>query len=402
MPVYFYQAIDKTGVITSGQLEADNEPAAIGKVRGRGLTVLEINETRSSPFKSLLRLRRSVKLGELCLFSRQLAAMLDAGIPLTRALYTLSRQSDNPTLQEALESVARSIEGGMGFSEALKAYPGIFSQLYINMIQSGEMGGTLEEILKQLSGQLEREKNLRDQMRTASVYPLTIVVFASLVVLMMLIFIVPTFQKMLPGTVKLPLSTRIVFGASSSIRDWWFLYALAAAGLGLGARRYLRSQAGRRAWESARFRLPVFGALFHKAVVARFCRILSTLLAGGIPVLQALESAGQASGSKQVEEAVESTIERIQEGRSIAGPLEKSGLFPPMVIQMVAVGEESGTLAFLLGRVADFYESEVASISKNLTSLIEPLMVIIVGTLVGGMVISIYLPIFLVVTQTGH
>ncbi|HBV97070.1 MAG: secretion system protein [Peptococcaceae bacterium BICA1-7] len=399
MPVYSYQAIEKSGALTSGQLEADNEPAAIGKLRGQGLTLLEIGEVRSSPLKNLLRLRRGVKLGELCLFSRQLASMLDAGIPLTRALFTLSRQSDNPTLRDALDNVARSIEGGMGFSDALKGYPGIFNDLYINMIQAGEVGGTLEEILKQLSEQLEKEKNLRDQIRTASVYPLTILVFAFLVILMMLIFVVPAFEKMLPGTVKLPLPTRIVFGASASIREWWFLYVLAAAGTALGSRQYLRSPAGSRAWEMARFRIPVFGPLFHKAVVARFCRILSTLLSGGIPILQALDSAGPAAGSKQVEDAVESTIERIQEGRSIAGPLESSGMFPPMVIQMVAVGEESGTLAFLLGRVADFYEAEVASITKNLTSLIEPLMVIFVGTLVGGMVISIYLPIFTVVTQ---
>ncbi|MFZ5644795.1 MAG: type II secretion system F family protein [Bacillota bacterium] len=402
MPVYSYQAIDKLGTVTSGQLEADNEPAAIGKVRGQGLMLLEISEVMPSPLINMFRIRRAVKMGELCLFSRQLAAMLDAGIPLTRALFTLSRQADNPTLRDALENVARSVEGGMNFSDSLKAYPNIFSDLFVNMIQAGEVGGTLEEILKQLSEQLEKEKNLRDQIRTASVYPLAIVVFASLVVLMMLIFIVPTFQKMLPGTAKLPLPTRIIFGASSSVREWWFLYGLAAAGITLGTRQYLRSPAGMRAWEMIRFRIPVFGPLFHKSVVARFCRILSTLLSGGIPILQALESAGPASGSTQVEDAVESTIERIQEGRSIAGPLEKSGMFPPMVIQMVAVGEESGTLAFLLGRVADFYESEVANLTKNLVSLIEPLMVIVVGLLVGGMVIAIYLPIFMVVTQSGR
>ncbi len=402
MSVFSYQAVEKSGSVTSGQLEAENETAAIGKLRGLGLTVLEIGEVKPSPLKNMFRVRRKVNLGELGLFSRQLAAMLDAGIPLTRALFTLGRQSGNPALQDAVENVARSVEGGMGFSDALKGYPGIFNDLYVNMIQAGEVGGTLEEMLKHLSNQLEREKNLRDQIRTASIYPLLIIVFAVSVLLMMLIFIVPTFEKMLPGEAYLPLPTRIVFGASASIRQLWFLYILAGAGMALGVRRYLRSPAGKRAWNAVKFRLPVFGSLFHKAAVARFSRTLSTLLSGGIPVLQALDSAGPASGSGLMMEAVESAAEKIQEGKSIAGPLEESGLFPPMVIQMVAVGEETGTLAFLLGRVADFYESEVASITKSLTSLIEPLMVIVVGVLVGGMVISIYLPIFLVVTQAGR
>lgn len=402
MSVFSYQAVEKSGSLTSGQLEADNEVVAVGRLRALGLTVLEITEVKPSPLTNMFRARRKVTLGELGLFSRQLAAMLDAGIPLTRALFTLGRQSDNPTLRDAVENVARSVEGGMGFSDALKGYPAIFNDLYVNMIKAGEVGGALEEMLKHLSNQLEREKNLRDQIQAASVYPLLISVFAALVLLMMLIFVVPTFEKMVPRGMALPLPTQLVFGASVSIRQWWLLYMLAGAGMALGVRWYLRSSAGMRAWDAVKFRLPLFGPLFHKAVVARFCRTLSTLLSGGIPVLQALESAGPASGSGLVKEAVESTVEKIQEGKSIAWPLEESGLFPPMVIQMVAVGEESGTLAFLLGRVADFYESEVASIAKSLTSLIEPLMMIVLGVMVGGMVISIYLPIFMVVTQTGR
>ncbi|MHB1042033.1 MAG: type II secretion system F family protein [Eubacteriales bacterium] len=399
MPIFTYQVIDKSGALATGQVEAENEQMAAGRLRKMGLKALDIKEVRTSPLKGMFQARRKVKIGELSLFSRQLAAMLDAGIPLTRALFTFSRQADNPTLRITLGDVARNVEGGTGFSAALKDYPAIFSNLYISMVHAGEVGGSMELMLRNLSEQLEHEKNLKDQVRSATFYPLLVISFAVLVLVGMLFFIVPMFMNFLPQGVAVPLPTRIVFGASESVRHWWFLYLLVIAALVAGMRFYIHSPQGGRAWDRVKFRVPAFGTLFHKAVIARFSRTFSTLLSGGIPVLQALEAAGPASGNILVADAVKSAVEKIQEGTSIAVPLEESGMFPPMVIQMVAVGEESGTLSNLLSRVAEFYEAEVTAMTKGRTALIEPIMIIVVGCLIGAMVVSMYLPIFMVVTS---
>jgi type IV pilus assembly protein PilC len=402
MPIFAYQVMDKSKDLATGQVEAENEQQAIERLHKMGLVVLDLKEARTSPFKGMLQGRRKVKIAELSLFSRQLAALLDAGLPLTRALFTLNRQSDNPTLRDAVGEVARDVEGGMSLSEALKKYPHVFNNLYVSMINAGEVGGSMGLMLSNLSQQLENEKGLADQVRSATFYPLVVVSFAIVVILGMLIFLVPIFKTFIPQGVAMPLPTRIVFGVSDSVLHWWFLYLLGIAALAAGVRFYLRSPFGRRTWDRVKFRLPAFGPLFHKAVVARFSRTLSTLLSSGMPVLQALEAAGPASGNSLVEEAVRAAGDKIQEGKSIAGPLEESGMFPPMVIQMVAVGEESGTLSNLLGRVAEFYESEVATMTKGLTALIEPIMIIIVGCLIGAMVVSMYLPIFTVVTSSGR
>ncbi len=363
--------------------------------------VLDINEVRESPLRALFQRKGKVGVGDLALFSRQMETLLDAGIPLTRALYTLSSQVTNRTLSEILTEVAQSVDSGMSFSESIQNYPDVFPSLYVNMIKAGEVGGTLDEVLKQLSDQLERDKNLRDNMRSATMYPLVVLGFSFVVVVAMLVGIVPIFMKFFPPDMVLPLPTRIVMGLSNSFRSFWYLYFLGTIALVYGIRYYLRTPSGSRSWERLSFKLPAVGPLLYRVVMARFARTLSTLLSGGIPVLQALETAGPASGSTLVSEAVAVTSEKIQEGKSIAGPLGESGIFAPMLVQMVSVGEESGNLPGMLGRISDFYEEEVATLAKGLTSVIEPLMVIVVGCVVAFMVISMYLPIFLVVTSTG-
>lgn len=289
----------------------------------------------------------------------------------------------------------------MSFSDSLGNYPEVFPSLFVNMIRSGEISGNLDEILKQLSEQLEREKSLRDNIKSATLYPIVVLGFAVLVVIGMLIGVVPVFMKFFPPDMVLPLPTRIIVGISNSARHFWYLYILVTIAIVYGVRYYLQTPSGSRSWDQVRFKLPAFGPLLYRVVMARFTRIMSTLLAGGIPALQALETAGPASGSILVKEAVENTCEKIQEGKSIAGPLDESGVFAPMVVQMVAVGEESGNLPEMLSRVSGFYEEEVATMAKGLTSVIEPLLIIIVGCVVGFMVISMYLPIFLVVTTVG-
>jgi len=400
--LYAYQVIDGSGGMASGQVEAEHEAMAAEQLRRQGYVVVEIKEVRPPLLQTLFKPRFSkVGLAEVTLLSRQLAAMLDAGIPLTRSLFSVGRQTRNAALQAAVSDVARNVEGGLSFSEALSAHPKIFSDLYVSMVRAGEIGGSLNEVLARLSDQLEREKNLRDQVRSATFYPITVISFAILVMLAMLFFIVPVFVGFFPAGVALPAPTRMVVALSDSLRHWWFVWLFVAGGLVLGLRFFVRSPAGGRAWERVRFRIPVFGPLFHRAVVARFARTFSTLLAGGIPVLQALETAGPAAGSTQVAEAVAAAAAKIEEGKSLAGPLKESGIFPPMVIDMVAVGEETGALPTLLSRVAEFYEAEVATMTKGLTAMLEPMMIIFVGVTVAGMVVSLYLPIFSAVLSAG-
>lgn len=401
MGLFAYQAVDGSGKLITGRVEAEEEWAAVDRLRKTGLTVVEI-KTIKPPSPGGYLFNRKVKVGDLALFSRQLAAMLNAGIPLTRCLFTLRRQVANPVLQKAVDRVAQEVEGGAGFAEALAAHPDVFPLLYVNMIRAGEVGGTLVEVVRRLSGHLEQEKTLRDQIRTATFYPLTVIAFAFLVTMGMLFFIVPLFVSFFPPGMTLPLPTRLVIAFSDSLRLNWYLWLGGAAGLVLFFRFYLRSPAGGLLWDRVKFRFPVLGTLFQRTVMARFSRTLSTLLAGGIPVLQALEAAGPTAGSIQVAEAVRTVAEKVEEGKSIAAPLEESGLFPPLVTQMVAVGEESGNLPELLTKVAEFYEAEVAALAKGLTSLIEPVLIIIIGCLVAFIVISMYLPIFLAVTSVGR
>lgn len=257
------------------------------------------------------------------------------------------------------------------------------------------------EVLERLADQIDRDKNLKDNIRSATFYPLAVMIFAVAVLLGMLFFIVPVFTAMFPAGVTLPLPTRVVIGISNSLRAYWYLYLVVAVGLVLALRTFAASDHGERIVDNVKFRLPIFGDLFLKTTVARFCRTLSTLLAGGIPVLQALETAGPTAGSVLVAAAVQDAGRSIQEGQTIAEPLRRSQLFPAMVTIMIAIGEETGELASLLNRVADFYEEEVAIITKGLTSLIEPLLLIVVGGIVGAMVVSLYLPMFTVITQIG-
>lgn len=399
MPLYAYQVLDRRGNMTAGKVEAEDEVSAAVRLKKLGYMPVEVKEVRASAFSASLQFKKKVGTGELGLFSRQLAAMLNAGIPLTRCLFALGQQSANPTLGKVLEEIGRNVESGISFSESLRAYPEVFPDMYVELVKSGEVGGTLETVLLRLSVQLESEKMLKDSIRTAMFYPSVVLVFAVLVLTGMLVFIVPVFMGFYPPDAQVPLLTRMIIGVSNSIRGYWYLYLAGAVLTVVGLKYYVASDGGKRLWDKVKFRMPVFGGLVQKTVIARFSRTLATLLSGGIPVLQAMETAGPAAGSSLVAAAVATAGERILEGQSIAEPLKESGLFPPMVTLMISVGEETGDLPSLLNRVSEFYEAEVATMAKGLTSLIEPLMIIFVGGIVGVMVISLYLPIFSVITQ---
>lgn len=398
MPLYGYQVVDRTGAMASGKVEAENEIAAYARLKKMGYTPLEVSEAKKAAFSSFS-FKKKVSLGDLSLFSRQLAAMLNAGIPLTRCLFALGEQTSNSSLSKAVTDIGTNVESGASLSESMRAHDDIFNDMYVDLIKAGEVGGTLEEVLNRLAQQLDSEKQLRDSIKSAMFYPSVVLAFAVLVMTGMLIFLVPVFMGFYPEGASLPFITGAIVAVSASIRTYWYIYLVALVGLVFGVKSYLGSKAGKRNIDKVIFKVPIFGSLAQKTVVARFARTLSTLLSGGIPVLQALETAGPASGNMMVTEAVNRAGERIQEGQSISRPLKESGLFPAMVILMISVGEETGDLPALLTRVSEFYEAEVATMAKGLTSLIEPLMLIFVGGIVGFMVIALYLPIFSVITQ---
>lgn len=401
MPTYSYQAVDAGGNVTNGKIEARNEAAIVNRLKQMKLTVLDISEAKTSAVKMALQAKATVSMGELGLFTRQLGAMLNAGVPLIRTLHALSEQSSNATLASLIGDIAKSVEGGTSFSDAMNSYPEVFHSMYRDMVKAGELGGNLVEVLGRLSEQIERDKELRDNIKTATFYPLTVMTFAAVVLVAMLFFVVPVFSGMFPDGVVLPLPTRVIVGLSDAMRAWWYLFAAAIVTFALALKFYVSTESGQLMWDRVKFKLPVFGALFLKTTIARFARTLGTLLDGGIPVVQALETAGPTSGSVQVADVVKEAGRRVQDGESLVEPLRESSLFPPVVTIMMAVGVETGELPVLLNRIAEFYESEVASMTKGLASLIEPILIIFVGGSVGMMVVALYLPMFTVITQIG-
>lgn len=398
MGMFAYEVVNRKGKILTGQLEAMEENAAYENLRKQGLTIIEIKEVRQSPFSNLFKKQVKVNVGDLSLFARQLAAMIDAGVPLTRSLFTLSAQMTNKGMGKVVGEIARNVEGGMNFTEALGKYPGVFSSLFTGMVGAGEVGGGLQEALTRLSDQLQKDKFLKDSLKSATFYPAAIGIFAVLLLLGMLFFLVPIFMGFFPPDMVLPLPTQVIVVLSESLRGWWYIWFAAAIIFFLAVRTYLRSSLGRRNWDQVKFKIPLFGPLLHRAAIAQFARTLSTLFGGGIPVVNALKSAGVATGNILVREAAEKAAEKVQEGKSIATPLGESPIFPPMVTQMVSIGEETGSLPDLLNRIADFFEDEVAIMSKGLASMIEPIMLVVVGLTVGTMLMALYLPIFSVIT----
>ena len=362
---------------------------------------IDLKENKAKKKSSFLSNEKKPTISDLSLFSRQLSAMLSAGIPVTRALLTLSQQVENTMLKNALTNIHSNVEGGMNLTEAFSLYRYIFNDLYISMINAGETGGMLENSLLRLSEQLQKEKVLKDEVKSAISYPRTIGIFAVVMFIAMVVFLVPVFQKFIPETADIPVITQFVFNLSASLRNYYYIWIASISAIVSGLILFAKSKTGHDLWENHKFRMPVFGSLLLKTVIARFTRTLSTLLQGGISAVQALQSAGPTSGSDLVSEAVKSTVQGIEEGKSIASTLEQSGLFPPMVTQMIAVGEESGTLPELLEKIAEFYEQEVQTTTRGLQALIQPIAIIVIGLVIGGMLIALYLPIFTSVTSTG-
>ena len=394
---YAYKVRDQEGKLLGGTLEAESQDAVVTRLRQLGYAPISIDAEKSAGMKTEIRLPGAsrVKLKDLAVFSRQFATMINSGLSLLRALTILGEQTSNRRLGEVVIEVRAEVEKGSSLSGAMAKHPKVFNRLYVSMVRAGEIGGFLDQVLVKVAETFEKEVILRGKIRSAMTYPVVVFAMVLMIVSAMLIFVVPTFESLygsLGGT--LPLPTRMLIGASNAIRRFFPLIVLAMVGLGFAYKRWRATPAGRYRLDQFKLKVKVFGPLFHKSALSRFARTLSTLIRSGVPILQALEIVAETVNNGVISRAVRDVQDSVREGESLATPLAKHATFPSMVVQMMAVGEETGALDTMLGKVADFYDQEVEAAVASLTSLIEPILIAVMGAAVGGMVVALYLPLF--------
>jgi type IV pilus assembly protein PilC len=379
---------------------AENKDAVITSLRKQQIIVTAVSE-RGKEF-ALPKLGGGISKKEIAIFTRQFSVMIDAGLPLVQCLEILGTQQDNRTFQKILFQVRQDVESGATLADALKKHPAAFDNLYCNMVAAGEAGGILDTILQRLSQYIEKIVKLRAAVRSAMVYPLAVILIAIGVVWIILWKVIPTFATLFEGLgASLPLPTRITIAASKFIGAWWWMIFI---GIGLGIyalARYHKTYRGRRVLDSIILKTPVLGMVLKKIAVARFCRTLGTLVASGVPIREGLEITARTSGNSVVEDAIMATRKSVEEGKTIAEPLKGTDVFPPMVVQMIAVGEQTGALETMLNKIADFYEDEVDEATANMLALLEPIMIMFLGVVIGGIVISMYLPMFDLISKIG-
>jgi type IV pilus assembly protein PilC len=395
MPVYLWTGKNRKGETQKGEMEAANENAVRNHLTRLKITPVRIKKKPKDLLENVSFLQPGVKQNDVILFCRQFSTMIDAGLPIIQCLDILHSQQENPTFKKMLKSIKDNVESGSTLAEALKAYPRQFDDLFVNMVHAGEMGGILDTILRRLSTYMEKAANLKRKVKGAMTYPVVTLLIAVVVLAVILIFVIPVFQEMFAdfGS-ELPVPTQIVV-AMSDFAKANFLYVLVALILfGFAFRRFYRTEKGRAVVDRAVLRLPVFGDLLRKVAVAKFTRTMGTMLTSGVAILEALDIVGKTAGNKTIEEAIMKTRSGISEGRTMADPLTESGVFPSMVCQMISVGEATGALDAMLGKIADFYDEEVDQAVENLTALIEPFMLVFLGVTIGGLVVAMYLPIF--------
>lgn len=396
MAVFEYKARTRSGEVLEDRVEGDDTRAVASSLRQQGLLVIDIKE-QSVGQKDILEPFKKVQLGDIVVFTRQFATVINAGLPIVRALYILGEQTTNKKLQDVLAKVREDVEAGLALSEALEKHPKIFNRLYVEMVRAGEIGGVLDEVLLRIADQLESDQELRRKVKSAMTYPTVVLIMAILAAAMMLIFIVPIFAQMfedLGGT--LPLPTRIALGLSDLLTGFGgLLIAALLIGGVMFFFRWKETEQGRKVWGRVVLKIPAkIGEVVQKVALARFARTLGSLSAAGVPILQALEITAKSSGNYVIERALLNSRDAVRQGIPVFKPLEQESVFPPMVTRMIAIGDETGDLDGMLEKIGDFYESEVDATVKALTSIIEPLMIVVVGGIVGGIIIAMYLPMF--------
>ncbi|HXE44012.1 MAG TPA: type II secretion system F family protein [Conexibacter sp.] len=395
MATYAFRALDAGGSAAKGEVEAASKQAVADQLKSRGLIVVDISAKHSSKELNITLFER-MRAQDLTVATRQLSTMVASGMTLLRALYVLEEQTECKPLKEAIVAVRKDVEAGLLFSAALARHPKLFSPLYVAMVESGETSGRLDDALIRVADQLEKDDSLRRQVKSAMIYPTVIFSFAFIVLIAMVAFLIPVFVKTFKefGS-SLPKITRITVGLSNLVTGQGYLLVAGAVVIVVAFRQWKRSSWGRPWWDRIRLRFPFkIGPVVQRISLARWSRTLSSLIAAGVPILQAIEITGKTAGNTVVERAMGEVMASVKSGGTIAAPLREAPVFPAMVCQMVGVGEETGALDTMLSKIADFYEDEVATAIKGLTSLLEPLMIIVVGAMVGFIVISMYMPLF--------
>ena len=399
MAVFAFSGRTRTGQVINGEMEAPNREAVVAQLRRQQVLATSIKPKARDIEISIPGFGAKANEKDLAVITRQLATMIDAGLPLVQCLDILAQQQEKKFLKSTLQDIRQDVEGGSTFSAALKKHPKVFSGLYTNMVEAGEAGGILDTILNRLAAYIEKAMTLKKRVKTAMFYPATIVSVALVVVTFLLMYVIPTFEQLFAGFgASLPLPTVIVLKLSNFVQAYILFIIGGLVGTVVGLRMYYRTEGGKRAIDGLLLRLPIFGTLIRKVAVAKFTRTLGTLVSSGVGILDGLDITARTAGNKVVEDAILKARTTIAQGKTIAEPLQASKVFPPMVTQMIAVGEQTGALDRMLNKIADFYDEEVDSSVAGLTSLLEPLLVIFLGVIIGGVVIAMYLPIFKLIT----
>lgn len=388
---FSYKAKDSMGKVLEGTVEASDQAAAISRLRGQRLTVVEVSSKAAGPKK----IKGSVTSKDIVMFSRQLSTLVSAGVPIVQGLSILEQQADNPAFGAVLTALRTDIESGLSIAEGMRKHPKAFSDLYVAMIKAGEVGGILDTILERLSSYLESSEALKAKVKSALMYPAVVLSAAALITVFLIVFVIPIFKDIFGGFgAELPFLTQLIIDISDLLRSY-IVYLLMLGGAAFwGLKKWAATPKGHRTIDDISLKLPIFGILLKKVAVAKFTRTLGTLIKSGVPILQGLETVAQTAGNKVIEEAINQSRDSIKEGGRISDPLRKAGIFPPMVIQMISVGEETGALDNMLTKIADFYDAEVDTAVKGLTSMIEPLIMIVLGVVIGTIVIAMMMPMF--------
>ena len=403
MSTFNFRAVDLAGVPSRGELEASSKAQVSEQLRQRGLIVLDVSERREAlKLESVFQRFKSVNMRNLSVFSRQFATLIASGMPMLRSLYTLEDQTEDEMLKPAIASLRADVEAGSSLHAAMTRQPGVFDPLYRSMVEAGEGSGRLEQALDRVAAQLEKLDALRRQVKSAMMYPAIVFSVAIVVMVAIVAFVVPVFVGIFEEisqengeSSELPTMTKITVGISDAVTGSWYILIPVIAALAYVFVRWKKTEKGRVAWDRFKLRIPMkIGDVVQKVALARWSRTFSGTVSSGVPILQAIQISGQTAGNAVIQQAMDNVYDSVKKGGSIAKPLEEAAVFPPMVSHMVAVGEESGQLEQMLEKIADFYDAEVDAKIKALTSLIEPIMIVVVGAVVGFIVISMYLPIF--------
>lgn len=395
MPLYEWQGKTGRGEARSGTLKADSEALLRSTLRKEGVIVTKFSEKKSGEKIAKYNTKKKIKTLAVVLFTRQLSTMITSGLPLVQSLEILSNQIEDKNLCGIVKEIKAKIEGGSRFADALRDYPKCFDELYVNLVVAGEEGGMLDTVLNRLAIYMEKIEKLKKKIKSAMIYPISIIVVAIGVVMVLLIFVIPVFEGMFKDMgAELPMPTQVVINLSKFVQSY-IIYMIIAVGIGIFLfRRYYKTESGQRIIDRIVLKVPVFGVLALKSSVARVTRTLATLLSSGVAILESLVIVARVAKNKIVEDALIVARTKISEGKSMSEPLQESGIFPPMVVQMVQVGESTGALDNMLNKIADFYEEDVDNLVTNLTSLMEPLIMMFLGVILGGLIIAMYLPIF--------